>query len=349
MLETYPSGRMVKSTLGSYGDLSQIETKYFGGSYSTRASNFTYSAHGAVSSMQLGNSLWEGTDFNSRLQPTEIKLGTSSGSYNKLRLQYTYGSTDNNGNVLTQTITVPSGFTAVQTYTYDNLNRIATAAEVIGSTTWSQTFGYDRYGNRNITAGHGYSTHTFSSSTNKITSGSYTYDAAGNTLTDGKTYIYDGENKQVKVSNGGTLGEYFYDGDGRRVKKDASTGDDRIFLYDATGKLVEERDLSNGVQTSYVYAGSRLLSTETTGNAPSYLTADHLGTPRINSDGSGNITARHDYMPFWRGDTNHSDGSTDIGRRLPRCGWSEKAIYRVREGWRNGKRRGQAFDSRDSH
>ncbi len=29
-----------------------------------------------------------------------------------------------------------------------------------------------------------------------------------------------------------------------------------------------------------------------------YLTADHLGSPRINTDGSGNVVARHDYMPF---------------------------------------------------
>ncbi|MCV4776699.1 hypothetical protein OFM21_28375, partial [Escherichia coli] len=27
-------------------------------------------------------------------------------------------------------------------------------------------------------------------------------------------------------------------------------------------------------------------------------TMDHLGSPRINTDANGNITARHDYMPF---------------------------------------------------
>ena len=31
---------------------------------------------------------------------------------------------------------------------------------------------------------------------------------------------------------------------------------------------------------------------------PSYLTSDHLGSPRINTDASGNVAARHDYMPF---------------------------------------------------
>jgi RHS repeat-associated protein len=30
----------------------------------------------------------------------------------------------------------------------------------------------------------------------------------------------------------------------------------------------------------------------------SYLTADHLGSPRINTDQNGEVTARHDYQPF---------------------------------------------------
>jgi hypothetical protein len=44
-----------------------------------------------------------------------------------------------------------AGFTAVQTYTYDALNRIYDAKENIdGNPTanWKQTFDYDRYGNR---------------------------------------------------------------------------------------------------------------------------------------------------------------------------------------------------------
>ncbi len=303
--ETYPGGRMVKNTIGSYGELSQVETKYSGGSYSTRASNFVYSAPGAVSSMQLGNSKYETTAFNSRMQPTQIGLGTSTSDTSLLKIEYGYGSNStNNGNVTSQTITVPGvSYTFNQTYTYDNLNRIATATETYnGATTWSQTFGYDRYGNRNIIAGTGYTNLTFSSSNNKITTSGYTYDSSGNLTADptgNKSLTYDSENKQTKVAGGGsTLGEYWYDGDVKRVKKDASNGDDRIFIYDATGKLVEERDLSNNVQTSYTYAGSRLLSTETTGTAPQYLTADHLSSPRINTDGTGNVTARHDYMPF---------------------------------------------------
>jgi RHS repeat-associated protein len=154
---------------------------------------------------------------------------------------------------------------------------------------------------------------TFSSTTNRITSSGYTFDASGNTTADplSRTFVYDGENKQTSVSNsGGDIGLYSYDGDGKRIKKIDTTGG-TLFLYDAAGKLVEEVfnatpiceegekdcEIPGPVTTSYVYAGSRLLTTETS-SATTYLTADHLGSPRINTDGSGNVVARHDYMAF---------------------------------------------------
>jgi RHS repeat-associated protein len=125
-----------------------------------------------------------------------------------------------------------------------------------------------------------------------------------------RTFVYDAENKQTGVSDtSGTIGTYSYDGDGKRIAKITSAGS-TAFFYDAFGKLVEEAytyvpvgDCPRGgcvpltVTTSYVYAGSRLLSTEDN-TGTHYLTADHLGSPRINTNGSGNVTARHDYMPF---------------------------------------------------
>jgi len=100
------------------------------------AKHFTYTASGAVTSMRLGNGLWESTQFNARLQPVQIGLGTSVASQNLLKLNYDYGTNDNNGNVLSQTITVPAvgqipGFTAVQNYSYDSLNRLKSAVENI--------------------------------------------------------------------------------------------------------------------------------------------------------------------------------------------------------------------------
>lgn len=307
--ETYPSGRKVRNTLDVNGDLSIVESrKTLLGGYWKYASSFQYNAAGAITKMRLGNGNWESTAFNERLQPIQIGLGkTEANTTNLLKLDYTYstsGNHDNNGNILSQTITVPNstgqtnGFTAVQSYTYDELNRLKSAVETVGTTEkWKQTFQYDRYGNRNFDQSNtsmpasftntAVTNPTISTSTNRITSTGWTYDAAGNTLTDagGQSYVYDGENKQVKVSNGGgTLGEYYYDGDGKRVKKVVPNSEETtIFVYDAKGdQIAEYSTIVASVEDAKV----------------NYLTNDSLGSPRINTDRDGNVTARHDYHPF---------------------------------------------------
>jgi RHS repeat-associated protein len=307
----YPSGRHVKNVFDASGDLMRVMGKDNGAEgFFEYADSFTYNAAGAVKSMQLGNGRWESTEFNSRLQPKMIALGVTPGASNLLKLDYSYGTTANNGNVLSQTITVPTvgtntGFTAVQSYNYDSLNRLKDATENAtphggsASQSWKQTFTFDRYGNRNFDFSSGNTTFpastcttaicdpTISTSNNRITSSGWTYDAAGNTLTDasGQTFVYDAENKQVKASNsGGTLGEYFYDGDGRRVKKIVpGTGEVTVFIYDVAGRLVSE--------------SSTIIESTSTAKV-NYVTNDHLGSPRINTDANGALIARHDYHPF---------------------------------------------------
>jgi len=105
---------------------------YYAGGASTDATNrIKYTAAGAISTKKLGNGLWEHAAFNTRLQPTEIGLGTSGTDYSTLRLQYGYSSTDNNGNVKSQTITA-QGSSFMQTYEYDELNRLKNLAGTAG-------------------------------------------------------------------------------------------------------------------------------------------------------------------------------------------------------------------------
>lgn len=141
--------------------------------------------------MLLGNGKVEHTSFNSRLQPTLIGLGTSTTDSSTLKLDYTYGSTANNGNVQSQTITI--GATVMsQSYGYDSLNRLQTASENSGAN-WSQTYGYDRYGNRWVSASTGYtlssltpqSSNAFNTANNKLIASQY--DNAGNQTVDAQT------------------------------------------------------------------------------------------------------------------------------------------------------------------
>jgi len=320
--QQYPSGRVVRNDLNNDGTLSAVvSSPRVSTGFMTYAHHFIYNAAGAVTSMQLGNNRWESTVFNSRLQPTQIALGTVQNGYDQLKLQYGYGTTQNNGNVQTQTITVPTvgvsnGFTAVQAYSNDALNRLKDATENVtpsggsASQSWKQTFSYDRFGNRNFdeantttlpqnctsggvpvvcAADKKIFDPAINTANNRLsTSDNYAFDNAGNTTVDaqGRTFTYDGENKQTEVKNSSnvTIGQYTYDGDGKRVKKYVpSTGETTVFVYDASGKLVAEY--------STIVASS-------TDAKVSYLTSDHLGSPRINTDRNGAIIARHDYMPF---------------------------------------------------
>ncbi|QQS33240.1 MAG: RHS repeat-associated core domain-containing protein [Acidobacteriota bacterium] len=314
--QTYPSGRVVKNVLDANGDLEIVQSKKNSAAgYWNYAENFTYNGAGAVTSMQLGNGKWESTQFNSRLQPTQIALGSTNEATNLLKLDYSYGTTANNGNVLSQKITVnrPSQSDLVfdQLYTYDSLNRITSAEEKTGTTVnWNQTYTFDRYGNRNFNesltttlpkgcvdggnpvvclADRKVFNPELDPANNRMATGQgWAYDAAGNVTTDaeGRTFTYDGENKQIEVKNysNATVGQYFFDGDGKRIKKVVpSTGETTIFIYDAGAKLIDEYStIIQPVQDAKVQ----------------YLTNDHLGSPRINTDRDGNVTSRRDFHPF---------------------------------------------------
>lgn len=320
--QKYPSGRIVTTEYDPAGRLKAVIGQKTNEQDKTYASEVTYTPAGAVKDLQLGNGLWEQTIYNSRLQVEKIRLGTTPGGINRLNLTYSYGTSDNNGNVKSQTITVPTigatvGFTYTQSYSYDALNRLESAAEMSDTTQlWKQSFAYDRFGNRTIDTGLDQNSikktsdnlkptllsdnPTLNPLNNQISvSQGYGYEGAGNLVsvpnradpTKSYKYEYDAENHQISFDRDpvGTPNqkdaEYVYDGDGRRVKK-VVDGETTIFVYDASGRLVAE----------YSSAGSN-------GGGTSYLTSDTLGTPRVITgsdinDANGGVEARHDYLPF---------------------------------------------------
>jgi hypothetical protein len=93
--------------------------------------------------------------------------------------------------------------------------------------------------------------------------------------------VLSADNKQIAVNdlNGNPIGQYFYDGEGKRVKKVTGT-ETTVFVY-SSGKLVAEY--------------STQLSSSPSIN---YTTTDHLGSPRIITDALGQGKSRRDFMPF---------------------------------------------------
>ena len=260
-------------------------------SSSASVSSISYASHGAMTSETLGNNLIEQISYDpKRLQATEIRLGTSGNPTSVMQITYNYGTISNNGNLLSTSYTAGS-FSFTQSFTYDSLNRLSTATETQNSTTiWSETNGYDRYGNRWVDLS-GTPSLTFNTSTNRINS--FSYDAGGNVYRDeNHRYIYDSENRLLKL-DGNT--EYVYDGEGKRVKK---LTENTRFVYGIGGELIGEFNSTNGnLIKEYVYAGGAMAVIEPSVGTK-YLTSDILGSPRVVTNSSGTVISRHDYKPF---------------------------------------------------
>ena len=299
--ETYPSvlGAGDRRTItytpdnaGRIASLSAAATTY---APAASVSSISYTAPGTLSSETYGNSLVHVVTYNSRLQTSEIKLGTDGNPTSIVSIAYNYGTTNNNGNV--QSIAYSGGgLSYTQSFGYDSLNRLTASNENSGAN-WSQTNGYDRYGNRWVDLGGGNQSLYFTASNNRIIGSSY--DAAGNLLNDGTHgYTYDAENKITKVDN---VNAYVYDGEGQRVRK--LLGENLRFVYGIGGQMIMEFSGSTGALTKeYIYGAGGLLATieptAVNSNGARYNTADHLGSPRVVTNSSAGVVSRHDYKPF---------------------------------------------------
>jgi YD repeat-containing protein len=193
------------------------------------------------------------------------------------------------------------GLLYTQSFTYDSSNRIDTANEVTdGTPQWTQNHEYDRYGNRWQVVG-GNPSLVFNAANNRITSPGYSYDLAGNLTAEPDafgslkhSYAYDAEN-HIKTVGGAA--SYVYDGEGQRVRK--LQGENLLLMYGMDGELLAEFDpVSGDLKKEYIYGASGLAATIASGEGTRYVTADHLGSPRILTSASGGVISRHDYEPF---------------------------------------------------
>lgn len=145
---------------------------------------------------------------------------------------------------------------------------------------------------------------SFSTTTNRISGGAWTYDTAGNVTADpGGTYAFDAENRMASAMTPYNTIVYGYDGDGRRVTKTicpqgtsaskcASTlsGTTTMgYVYDAMGQLAAE------------YKSCQSPASCVDPNQPAgtvYLTADMLGSTRQVVNAQGGVVECVDYLPF---------------------------------------------------
>jgi RHS repeat-associated protein len=146
-----------------------------------------------------------------------------------------------------------------RSYEYGALGRLKLAkGGPFAAHTWSQTYTYDRYGNReNVahwgTAGNGTAiprdglpTLSYNTASNRITSANFEYDAAGN--------------QTRAVDESGTIRRYRYDAAGRLAQ--VLTDDEVMVVASYSYGVTNQRlkGVENGVATYYAWGGSAVIA-----------------------------------------------------------------------------------------
>lgn len=312
-LMIYPSGKRVRTNhdlRGRFNGVDKVDTA--GNVLAKYVRSVVYNVVGQVSSMGIGelgtnNAVTETYGYDAdRLQLTS-QSAVNNGGTTLMSLTYGYqaaagasgvGTMAGNSSQLMSITGTINGQGRNETYTYDDLGRLASASGFYSQ----RNYTYDRWGNRTAVSGGSSQTVTLQPQpgaptgvpNNRIaTVGSVgcLYDAAGNLTSDGvHTYQYDAEGRVATVDATGV--EYSYDSANRRVKK-------------AVGSTT----------TYYVWEGARVIAEYSNGAAGAggtgYHLADRLST-RITTDTNGAFKGSQDHLPF--GEDAGTSGTTEKHR-----------------------------------
>ncbi|MCJ7501600.1 MAG: hypothetical protein MUP80_00880, partial [Acidobacteriia bacterium] len=318
---TYPSGRVISYDVTGAGRPNYAKDLANGINY---ALSTTYAPQGAVSSALEGQSggfggiTWSAS-YNNRLLPTSFAATSTNGT--ALNLAFSYFA---NGNV--SAVTNNRDTSRTQTFTYDNLDRLATGQSqaTSGGNCWGHSFGYDRYANLTSISVTKCSAPMLSLSVNtqnRITNSGFTYDNAGNMTSDGvSSYSWNAENRLT--STAGVT--YTYDGDGRRVEK----SNEKLFWYGVNGEELFETDLSGNLIAEYIYLSGRVIARRDAAGAVYYFFADHLGSLRVITNATGQIQRDADFYPY--GGERLVSGTLDDPHKFAGMEYeSESGLYRT--------------------
>lgn len=294
----------------------------------TYATAVTYTPNGDLSYMQNGQLTHSTILYNQRLQPCWIYVTTGSAlatttsctasestpaSFLDLNLAYSTG-TANNGNVTG--IINHRDTTRSQTFAYDGLNRISSAASSTYATSHANCFGesynLDPWSNL-LSIG------VISSSyngciqeapslpvtvKNQVTT--FCYDLSGNLVAASQapcptTYSYNAENL-ISADVPANI-TYLYDGDGKRIEKSNGI----LYWYGGGTTVLDETDLTGSTTSStfaeYIFFNGRRIAKRDPSNDVFFMFSDHLGSTRAVAEvlvggGSPTLCFDADYYPY---------------------------------------------------
>ncbi len=334
-------GEQVNTTYTGQGLLRQVQSN--GGVY--YVGDTLYNVRGQVRERRLGNTVgvvkqlydYAATE-NFRL--TAFRSGITP-NYNTLQnVTYSY---DDAGNVLSIIDTAAYNgppptppATQTQSFSYDALHRLATAAATGGSYgTYSQrSYQYSNAGNLTNFEGSAYAYNDAAHKHGVTHIGGvqkYWYDANGSvtqrTSPWGTTIAlaYNAENRLIGVS-GAVTETHVYDGDGQRVKTTITTTVSTTTVY--VGNYYE---VQGSTVKKYYYAGNVRVA-ENNGGTLYFLLSDHLGSTATTTDATGVRATELRYYPY--GDARYNPGSQITTFRFTGQRWdSGSGLYFYNARW----------------
>jgi RHS repeat-associated protein len=219
--------------------------------------------------------------YNVNNQLTDIETGTPVvGSYgnwlkdgaNYILAGYHYSATQNNG----QITSMDDGRQEYSvTYQYDLLKRLVSAT---AGSNWTQTFGYDGFGNLTSKSTPSGSSELplpgVNPAKNWLTG--YTYDANGNVGSYNNYSLgYDPVNRLSYATTGSFIETYAYDASNHRIER-INSALDTVYFFSPSGALLSEFNCLSTCTLIYnrIYFGGMVLGTDGAGvygNPPSAL------------------------------------------------------------------------------
>ncbi|WP_172637460.1 RHS repeat-associated core domain-containing protein [Thioflavicoccus mobilis] len=273
----YPSGLQVTYAYDGQGRVSTI-TSNAGGILN----GITYLPFGPLAGWSDGSGAQRTLTYDANYRLTGISVP------GLLEWHYTH---DGAGNITALIDDLDAGRN--QTFIYDELNRLTDAAGAYGN----YEFTLDPVGNRLTEDDDGLLTqYTYGDDNNRLLSAigadsdSFTYDAVGNQIADARfASIYNQANRLAEVRQGAvTVAQYLYNAEGQRVVKTIGATVTH-FLFGQQGQLLGVYDGSDGSAIEeIVYLGMTPVATVRDGQIY-FIHTDHLGTPRVVTNGSQQI------------------------------------------------------------
>ncbi|MEZ1856070.1 RHS repeat-associated core domain-containing protein, partial [Pseudomonas aeruginosa] len=319
----YPSGLAIGYPRNAGGQVASVTLAVGDKAPSPLVGQIAYLPFGPLQRLTWGNGIALSREYDQDYQLLRQKVGPWQSDYQH----------DANGNIQQHR----HSLWGTLDYQYDPLDRLTEERGVQGG----RSYAYDAVGNRTQRSDNPASGGTASSQdyqyapdSNRLTAigaQAVTSDAAGNLTQDraARKLAYDAQGRLQSVSlDGQQVAEYRYNALGQRIIK-LTPESVTTYLYGPDGQLLGEAEHDGSGRKLraqyYLWLDSLPLATidadyDAQGKVGNptllYLHGDHLDTPRLATDASGQIAWQWQSDAFGRGEA-LSQGSTQVNLRFP--------------------------------